>query len=356
MRLVSTRLVVGIAALCLCCLLFVALFRCFSGPGLVEPYKSPLAKIATGSGVPDIGITLAIASNTDLEPLVQRLYSKGWPRTAARLARLQPQKKCWVFMNVALENGDGELFWATRPPEESPDNYWARNVPPWCGGERRYNLLKWWPANDASAQRLMHWPFYLAFRPVAQTGADFLAAVKGILPCPFAAGLTFMEPLMEGSALNSLFSAVILPEVTTTEDQILGNIGILGACGFKWGAVRTLARRLPRARLPRLLKTAILQGDDALMIEIVNKSDVPADIFICDMLVSLLPETLARIAGDARRPLLIRHHALPGIAAMIGSEAALILDESWQTETMKGRNVIGQDGFRPPPESGNGGI
>lgn len=349
MRIFGGKLVGGIVVLCLCSLLIVFLIRTGTRAPEQIPYASPLVRIATGPGLLDIETTQAVASDTDYEPIVQRLYAGGWPRTAARLARLQTQKKCRLFMRVAMEIGDGELFWANRTPDVSPDEYWNRQVHPWYGGERRYNLLKRWPASDASPQRLMQWPAYFLSRPVSQTVSDYFTTVSGILPRPFAAGSTLIEPFVTMIPLSSLFLAVILPEAGTSENVIWDNIGNLTGCGFSWRSVRPLAGRLPDTWLPRLLQLAMPENDDELMIQIVKKSDVPANSDILDLMVSLPPEVFARAAGGARRPVLLRHHAIPEITALIGSEAALFLDraKSRAEKVMEGMYGVGFDGILP---------
>ncbi len=349
-RSIGGRWIGGIAVLCALVLFFAVYQR--RGVRLPEPaYVSPLTRIATGPGLIDAVRATPIASEADVEHLVQRLYSHGWARAAARLARLQPSKRCRVFLRVAMDIGDAELFWANRDPAESPADYWSREINGWYGGERRYRLLEEWPPDDASEVRLMQWPLYLLMRPIRQTWGDFFATVSGILPRPCAVLMTMLVPAADEISLNSVFAAVILPGRDSSPPQIWENIGVLSAAGFQWGAVRQLALRLPDAWLPQILQLALPESDVELMLETVIKTDVPATADLFDLVVSMPPEAFARAAGSERRAALLRHHGIPRMVAIIGSEAARLLDEARLRQINPMDMQYGINPYIPLPES-----
>jgi len=327
----------GIALVCLCSFLVYTAYRDATRPPPDQPYISPLAKIASGVGLLDIGIPPALlATQTNVEDLVQQLYSRGWSRTAARLARQNPgnESQSPVFIRLARDIGDGRLFWANRAPLDPPEEFWIREIPPYYGGEKRYALLKAWPADDASPLRLMQWIVFLAKRPISQTESDFVDMLCGILPPPVASGMRcLLKPLAESSPLSTLYAAVILPKRGTPEPVIWDNIGNLIGCGFNWAAVRPLADLLPEAWLPKLLPLAQPEYDEELILEILKKTDAPVATNSLDLLIALTPEEFSRVAGGARRPLLLRRHMVPEISTLIGSEAAMLI--------LRGR--------RPPP-------
>ncbi|HOT26783.1 MAG TPA: hypothetical protein PLU72_01265 [Candidatus Ozemobacteraceae bacterium] len=349
-RIFSGRWIGGIAVLCAVVLLLVSYER--RSARISEPaYVSPLTRIATGPELLEAVRAKSVASDTDMEPLVQRLYSSGWARTAARLARLQPSKRCRVFLRVAMDIGDAELFWANRDPAESPADYWTREINGWYGGERRYRILAGWPPDDASEVRLMQWPLYLLMRPIRQTWDDFFATVGGILPRPFAGLMQLLVPAAEEISLNSVFAAVILSDKDDSPPQIWENIGILNAAGFQWGAVRELALRLPDAWLPQILQLALPESDVEFMLETVIKTDVPATADLFDLVVSMPPDAFARAAGSARRAVLLRHHGIPAMTAIIGSAAARLLDEERLRRINPMDTRYGVNPYVPPPES-----
>lgn len=344
------RWIGGIAVLCVIVLFLVSYER--RSARLPEPiYVSPLARIASGAELLDVVRTASVASESEVEPLVQRLYSHGWARTAARLARLQPSKRCRVFLRVAMDIGDAELFWANRDPSESPANYWTREINGWYGGERRYRLLEGWPSEDASEVRLMQWPLYLLTRPIRQTWVDFFATVGGTLPRPCAGLMAMLAPVADEISLNSVFAAVILLERDSTPAQGWENIGILDAAGLQWGAVRQLALRLPDSWLPKVLQLALPESDDELMLETVIKTDVPATADLFDLVVSMPPDAFACAAGSARRAVLLRHHGIPRMASIIGSEAARLIDEARLRQINPMEMRYGVNPYIPMPES-----
>lgn len=318
---------VGIVIICLCSFLVYTAYRDATRLPPDQPYISPLGKIASGAGLLDIGTPPALlATQTNVEDLVQQLYSRGWSRTAARLARLHTGNESSLFIRLARDIGDGRLFWANRAPLDPPEEFWLREIPPYYGGERRYALLKAWPVDDASPLRLMQWIVLLAKRPISQTESDFIDTLCGILPPLVAAGMRrVLIPLAESSPLSTLYTAVILPKRGTSESVIWDNIGNLVGCGFNWAAIRPLADLLPDAWLPKLLPLIQPEYDEELILEILKKTDAPVATNSLDLLIALSPEEFFRLAGGARRPLLLRHHMVPEISTLIGSEAAMLI-------------------------------
>lgn len=349
-RIPGGRWIGGLALLC-AAVLFLVVYARWSARVPEPAYVSPLISIATGPGLLDIARAETIASESDVEPLVQRLYSRGWARTAARLARLQPSKRCRLFLRVAMDIGDAELFWANRDPADSPTDHWNREIHAWYGGERRYCLLNGWPATDASDVRLMQWPLYFLTRPIRQTWVDFSATLSGILPRPCAPLMAMIVPLADEISLNSVFKAVILSLRDAAPPRICETIGVLNTTGIHWGAVRQVALLLPDSWLPQVLQCALSESDVELMFEMVIKTDIPATVDLFDLVVSMPPDAFARAVGTARRPVLLRHHGIPAMTAIIGSEAARLIDEARLRQVNPMETRYGVNPYIPLPES-----
>ena len=324
------------AAVCLgmICMLF------FCGCGRTTPDEksiprplpdTPLTRIATGTGVPDIVGTVEgkavqkIASEPaapDVEPLVLALYTNGWPCTAARLAKQQAGKQSWIFRRVALESGDGELFWASKNASETAAEYWRREVPAWYGGERRYRLIKAWPSGDASPERLMSWVYLPLVRPVPETGASLLLSLYNVVPRPVNNIILIIEPMLDVLTARHLILALILPAPGLPPEKLAMNIATLQQIGINWEATRLLTREMTPRFLASCAPWALEHGDGELLFRVYENQDFTPGLNIGDWVSSLPPEEFSRLAMGLRRPVLARHHAIKEMSDLIGSASA----------------------------------
>lgn len=311
--------------------LLMLLLVCCTGCGRTTPEpppETPLARIATGTEVPDILRTVerVIASQSrvtpeppSVEPLVHHLYSQGWPRTAARLAKSQAGKQSWVFRRVALESGDGPLFWASRNASEPPGVYWQREVPGWYGGERRYRLLLAWPGRDASPERLWAWVFLPLSRPGPETVTEGANVLRDILPKPVKYIVDIIMPAVEPALSGLPVLALLLPESGLPPEKLAMNIATQQHLGISWRVSRLLAWRMPAGFLMGCAPWALENDDDELLFRIYERESFPPGLPIDDWVAAISPARFARLAAGLRRPVLARHHAIRVMADLIGS-------------------------------------